>query len=131
VAELAKLREAITAQGTQLAFVHMGSTEQGREFLAHYGFADVHHFSDPNCVIYRAFGLARAPFWAFINLGLWRRAIESMRKGHGVAFTRSDMKRMPGVFLLHQGAIVRAYRHATVADRPDYTTLACPLSSSH
>jgi hypothetical protein len=31
---------------------------------------------------------------------------------------------MPGTFLIHNGKILRAYRHETSADRPDYCELA-------
>jgi len=101
----------------------MGSRQQGEAFLARYGLADVHHFADPDCTLYRAFGLKRAPISAFLTAKVWRRALEGFRAGHGVGLLVGDGLRMPGIFLLHQGRIVRLFRHLSPADRPDYLEL--------
>jgi peroxiredoxin len=126
LAELATRRKAIEEAGTQLAFVHMGSNEQGAALLTRYGLGDLPHFSDPDCMLYRAFGLERAPFWRFLGWGNLRRAWQGLRAGHGVGLVVGDAFRMPGVFLLHDGRVVQSFRHANAYDRPDYEALACP-----
>jgi hypothetical protein len=37
---------------------------------------------------------------------------------------REDGFQMPGVFLLRDRGIARAYRHRTIADRPDYVAIS-------
>jgi hypothetical protein len=37
-----------------------------------------------------------------------------------------DATQMPGVFLLHRGEILKAFKHKTAADRPDYLDMICP-----
>lgn len=106
----------------------MGSAEQGRDFFARYGLQDVHRFGDPDGSLYRAFGLARVPFWVLFNPKLLRRGLESFRAGHRQGMNAGDAFRMPGVFLLYKCKVVRAYRHESMADRPDYLELACPTS---
>lgn len=130
MAELASHRQTLAANGTQLAFVHVGDTDQGGAFFAARGLDDVHQFSDPDCSLYRAFGLERRPFWVLFDLRLWRRAAGAVRAGHGFGVPVGDVFRMPGVFLMHKGQVIRAYRHANLDDRPDYLGLACPLETT-
>ena len=128
--ELAKLRQSLADQGTQLAFVHVADVEVGQRFFAARGLEDVHQFSDPDCSLYRAFALERKPFWVLFDLRLWWRALACVRAGHGFGLPVGDTLRMPGVFLVHHGRVVRTYRHARLDDRPDYLRLACPLDLS-
>ena len=50
--------------------------------------------------------------------------VAAVLKGHGFGWPKSDPLQLPGAFLLRDGVIVRAFRHATSADRPDYCELA-------
>src|SRR5262245_15276946 len=47
--KLAGLRATIEANGTRLAFVHMGSPEEAGPFFAGFGLGDVPRVSDPDC----------------------------------------------------------------------------------
>jgi hypothetical protein len=49
-------------------------------------------------------------------------------KGHGIGTLEGDGFQMPGAFVIHHDHVLRAYRHRTAADRPDYVELACPLN---
>ena len=111
--------------GTQLAFVHMGAEEDARPIFAKYGMEDVARVSDPEAQLYDAFGLARGT--ALQLLGpkvIWRGIGTALHAGHGFGRIIGDPTRMPGVFLLVDGSIVREFRHQTSADRPDYEGLA-------
>jgi hypothetical protein len=130
VAELAQSRQTLAAKGTQLAFVHVGDVEKGQAFFEARGLADVHQFSDPDCSLYRAFGLERRPFWVLFDPSMWWRGYKCVRAGNGFGVPVGDVLRMPGVFLLDKGKVVRTYRHARFDDRPDYLELACPLEST-
>jgi len=111
-----------------LAFVFMGEDDRAAAFFDRYGLGDVPRFNDPECRLYRAFGLRRLPVLQFLKRIVRKRAVEAFLKGHRIGRLSGDGLRMPGVFLLHNGQVLRAYRHETPADRPDYEALAvCPL----
>src|SRR5216683_5656397 len=59
VSDLVERRSAIEAQGTRLAFVHLGSEEKAQWFFKPYGLLDVPRFSDPEGRLYDEFGLVR------------------------------------------------------------------------
>ena len=105
----------------------MESTEKGAAFFAKYGLTDALQFSDPKQALYQAFELERTNVWSMFRIGTLWRFITSMLVGHGVSFSDVDMMQMPGSFLFYKGAILKSYRHKTVADRPDY----CELGASN
>ncbi|MFN6203013.1 MAG: AhpC/TSA family protein [Acidobacteriota bacterium] len=127
-------RQTIEATGTRVAFIHMGSEAEARPFFARWGDAEIARFSDPEARLYREFGLRRMSIGEIFNLSnwltVWKRGFEAAiirRFGFGVPV--GDPLRMPSAFLVHQGRIVREYRHQTPADRPDYESLAvCEIS---
>lgn len=125
MADLAKLRSTIAAAGTQLAFVHLNDPMDTGLFDRH-GLSDLPRFTDPTGMLYHVFGLRRGRLRQFLSRIVTARHREA--KIHGTKLTQADMLQMPGVFLIHQNRIVKAFRHETVADRPDYQALAtCPL----
>jgi peroxiredoxin len=127
LADLAKARPKIEAGGAQLAFVHLGTAEEGTRFFTSYGLGDVPHVSDREGRLYRAFGLERgSPMQLLGPTVWWRGFLATVLGGHLVGLPVGDPLRMPGVFLVHQGKIIRAFRHATAADRPEYCELSRP-----
>jgi hypothetical protein len=42
---------------------------------------------------------------------------------YGIGLIKKDADQMPGVFFLKERRIVRAFRHPTIADEPDYLKL--------
>jgi hypothetical protein len=106
----------------------MGSDSQGAVMLARYGLGGVAHFSDPDCTLYRAFGLERVPFWRFLRWQNLRRGWQAFRAGHGGGLIVGDAFRMPGVFVLHDGRVVQSFRHENPHDQPEYEALARPAS---
>lgn len=126
VAEIAAKRGAIEAQGAPLAFVHLGTEDKAQWFFKPYGLLDVPRFSDPTGNLYQAFGLARAELRQYLNSQSIVRMLGAWTKGHFALYPAGDVKRMPGVFLLHKGEIRKAFRHKLVSDRPDYLALATP-----
>lgn len=120
---MAAIRHQLTANGTQLAFVHMGNLQQGAEMLARYGLTEAHQFSDPKQELYRAFDLKRATLSQVFGAKVWLRGWDAFTKGHGVGAPIGDPFQMPGVFLLDNGEIVREFRHQSAADQPDYEQL--------
>lgn len=116
----------IEGAGTQVAFVHMGSEDEGAAFLAGGGMPGALHVSDPSGELYAAFGLVRGNIrQVFLSPRVWWGGFRSIfLQGHRVSWPGRDPLRMPGVFLVRNGRIERAFRHRTTADRPDYLALA-------
>ena len=105
--------------------VHLSAECEAGAFFARYGLADVARFSDPEQKLYRAFGLARGSWWQVLGPKvIWRGFVAAIVRRHGFGRPQADVRQMPGAFLLREGAIVRAFRHESSADRPDYCELA-------
>jgi hypothetical protein len=120
LADVARQRKQIEADGTKIVLVHMGGSE---EFFAQYGLADVERVHDPERALYKAFGLQRGSLWQLLGPSVWWRGFGAWRQ-HGVGFLEGDGFQMPGAFLVKGGRLVKEYRHATAGDRPDYCQLS-------
>ena len=125
MAEISKKRPAIIARGTQLAFVHMSNEEQARKFFAGYGLESAERVSDPKRRLYKVFKLVRGGFLQFLSWKILKRIfVAGVVDGHGLGKLVGDSFQMPGVFLIHESRILRAFVHQTVADQPNYVELA-------
>jgi AhpC/TSA antioxidant enzyme len=130
LAQLAKHREAIAREGTGLVLVHMQSDREADELFATYGLSDVPRISDPERRLYEAFELKRGNLAQVAGPSVWGAGLKSLLGGHLPGVPKGDVLQMPGAFLVHNGQIVRAFRHATSADEPDYCALAKPVRST-
>jgi peroxiredoxin len=127
VDDITRLRPKIEALGTQLAFVHLSDDDQkAQKFFAPHGLAEAPRISDPDGRLFQAFGLVRAHWRQFLNYESVLRTLQAWLQGHWIGVPAGDVERMPGVFLIKNGAIAKAYRHKLVSDRPDYLQLANP-----
>lgn len=123
--ELTAAREEIERVGTQIVLVHMTSPERGREFFTQYGLADLPQVSDPERKLYQAFDLHRGSVGQLLGPRVWWRGFKAgILQGHGVGKWEGDVTQMPGTFLVYRGKIVKAFRHKSAADRPDYAEMA-------
>ena len=103
----------------------MANEPQADAFLVKYGLEDLPRVSDPTQSIYRAFGLDRGSFCQLFGFKTWIRGFRtSIMEGHTQGLTVGDSFQMPGVFLIFHGEVLRAYRHQSPADRPNYVSLA-------
>lgn len=131
LADLAAARSRIEESGASIALVHISTEADMLPFVTKYGVADLPRFSDPERKLYAAFELQRGSFTQLMGFKVWWRGFWSaLVQGHGFGGFREDVAQMPGAFLIENGEIIRAYRHASAADRPDYVELACPLPAS-
>lgn len=130
LADLSKQRAVIEGQGTKLAVVHLGAEDAATEkFFAAYGLQDIDRFSDPDKKLYQAFELKRGTTGQLMGLSvLWRGMITAIFRRHGFWFFNGDAFQMPGAFVIRDSQIVKAYRHTTAAERPDYAELVCKLN---
>jgi len=125
MAEISKKRAAIVAKGTQLAFVHMSNEELARKFFANYGLEDAERVSDPQRKFYKKFKLVRGGFPQFLGLKTLKRMfVAGLINGHGLGKLAGHAFQMPGVFLIHESRILRAFVHRSVSDQPNYVDLA-------
>lgn len=123
LSDIAEQRKEIEAAGTTVALVHMGNSEP-EDLLKKYQLTDIHCFRDPDCLLYDTFGLQMGGFRALFGLKVWWRGFWAWISGHGIGPLEGNGFRMPGVFLLKRGKVLRSFRHLTAADRPDYIELA-------
>ena len=123
LSDIADQRKAIEAEEATIVLVHMGQTEPV-DLLDKYKLNDLHCFRDPNCVLYDAFGLQIGGFGALFGPKVWWRGFWAWISGHGIGPLEGNGFRMPGVFLIRRGNILRSFKHLTAADRPDYVELA-------
>jgi peroxiredoxin len=124
LSDLSKQRKRMEKDGVRVALVHMATENQAAEFLAKYGLEDIPRVSDPTQSVYRAFGLERGKVLQLFGLKTWKRGVETYLHGHRQGLIVGDSFQMPGVFLIFHGEVLRAYRHQSPADRPNYVALA-------
>ncbi|MEP7382708.1 MAG: SelL-related redox protein [Gemmatimonadota bacterium] len=122
--DLHKLRGAIEATGVRLVIVHMGMPDEGSELAAKYDLVGVDLIADPLRELYASFHLEPGTFVQLFGPRVFVRGVVATLKGHVQGWFVSDALQMPGAFVVSQGAIVRAYRHSSAGDRPDYVALA-------
>lgn len=124
--DLSQQRAAIEQTGTRIVIVHMSDAFQGRAALSRWGLTDLAHVSDPTCELYAVFGLGQGAFLQLFGPKAFLRGLSLLTQGIGIGNIRiqGDGLRMPGAFLLKQGRILKEYRHRSVADRPEYRTMA-------
>jgi hypothetical protein len=80
--------------------------------------------ADPEGKLYEEFGLTRAQWRQYANQESILRMLGAWLEGHWAGLPAGDVQRMPGVFLLVNGRIEKAYRHKRVSDRANYLALA-------
>jgi peroxiredoxin len=124
VCEIEKQRARIESLGTQLAFVHLSTEDRARKFFAPHHFEDIPRFADADGRLYEAFGLVRAKWRQYLNPRTVARLFSAWAHGNFLGAPDGDIERMPGVFLIHNAEIHKAFRHKLVSDRPDYIALA-------
>jgi peroxiredoxin/uncharacterized membrane protein HdeD (DUF308 family) len=128
--QLQSIKPKLDAANTMLAVVHLGPPGDPDQFFKRYQLGeDVIRISNPECSLFRAFGLMRGRFRQLFGLPVWLRGFKSaILAGNGFGKLVGDGFQMPGAFLLDHGKIVAEHRHKNAADEPDYWQLACKVS---
>lgn len=120
LSDLVEAQHEIKRLGANLAVVHMGQPMDGTLLLQKYGLDEVHHFSDPNCYLYRAFDLTRGRLRQLFGVQVLRRGLVALWRGHGLGRLAGDGFRMPGAFVIFDGEVMAAFRAEVVSDRLNY-----------
>ncbi len=127
LADIAKRRSEIEAQGTKIVFVHMSENKVAERYFQRYELDGIEHVSDPNCTYYATFGLTKGNFTQIFGLQSWIRGFQAgVINKHAAGPQLGDGFQMPGVFVIQKGQIKDSFVHKVVSDRPDYDQLvAC------
>ncbi|HEX5791016.1 MAG TPA: AhpC/TSA family protein [Luteolibacter sp.] len=118
---LEELRRQADQHGARLVLVHM--LRQGDELRYLAGNSGVARIADPDCRLYRAFGLGRGGFFELFGPRVIWLGMVSVFKGCGVGHLAGDGLQMPGAFVFHRGAVTVARKARTAADLPDLSDL--------
>ncbi len=130
LADLAARRSKLEAAGMTPVVVHMSQPQVAQAMFDSYGLGDVFRISDPGQQLYRAYGLTRGSVKQLLGPKVWWRGfLAALVDRHGFGKLDGDGFQLPGVFVVRDNQIVKAYRHATAADRPDVCEFA--LGTSH
>jgi hypothetical protein len=124
---VSQVRAALEAKGVRPVFVHLGTPERAKPYFDYYRLSDIERISNPEATLYQLpfFGLSRTnPYLHFFNLTVVRGWLKGALFKYGIGLIKEDAYQMPGVFFLRERKIVRAFRHRTIADEPDYLQLA-------
>jgi hypothetical protein len=125
--KVSQARRQIEGGGVRPVFVHLGSPERAKPYFDYYKLSDIERVSNPDATLYQlpAFALSRTnPYLQPFSLAVWIGWLKGAMFKYGVGLIKEDGYQMPGVFLLKDRRIVRAFRHRTIADEPDYLKLA-------
>jgi hypothetical protein len=106
--------------------VHLGSPERAKPYFDYYHLSDVERISDPGATLYQvpAFGLSRTnPYLHSLRPEVLIAWFKGALFKYGIGLIKEGGEQMPGVFFLKDRKIVRAFRHRTIADEPDYVRI--------
>ena len=128
LSDLAGCQASIAARGIGIAVIGMSqATVPMRALGDRYVLSGVAWIADPDRLAYRSLQIGRGRFLQLLGpRAIWLGIIAAVR-GHGIDRIDGDPRQMPGTALVHRGSVLRLFRHVSVADRPDYETLACSL----
>lgn len=130
ISDLARCSSSIDERGLAIVVVGMSaSTQPLRELGARFGLEGATWIADPDRLAYRALGLRRGAFRQLLGVRVLWAGLRAALGGHGLGRVQGDPFQMPGTVVIHRGAVLRRFIHATAADRPDYEALACSVQS--
>jgi len=129
LAQLQKIKPRLDKENITLAIAHLGPSGDPDRFFARYDLGeDVIRISNPECTLFRAFGLGRGGFRQLLGWQVWWRGfLSAIVFRNGIGKLVGDGFQMPGAFLLQDKKIVAEHRHRNAADEPDYLKLACKV----
>jgi hypothetical protein len=123
---LSQVRGQVEAKGVRPVFVHLGSPERAKPYFDYYHLSDVERISNPDASLYQlpAFGLGRKNYILHsLHPAVWGGWLRGALFKYGIGVPTEDGDQMPGVFFLKDRKVVRAFRHRTIADEPDFLKL--------
>jgi hypothetical protein len=126
---IAGLREAAQTAGyPPVIFFFQGTPTEGRAFMRRY-WPEARAIADPELVFYEAFGVDRGSLLQMFGPFVLAAGLRARRKGFENGERSGDIYRMPGAFLVKDGAVLwrHLYRHA--GDQPDFAGIPARLGA--
>ena len=124
LARLSRQREIIEAAGYGIVLVHLGQDANAQGTFTRYGLEDLPRIYDPECRLYRQFGLDLGSFGELFGFNVWFRAILSgVLFNHGIGRIQGNAFQMPGAFLLHCGQFIRGMKPGVASEPMDFFEL--------
>lgn len=120
---LQDLKAEAESQNSRLILVHMLQHGDEQDYLSTANSSSIPRIADPNCELYRAFGLGKGGFFELFGPQVWIRGAFALFKGCGIGHLAGDGMQMPGAFLYHKGVILSAQPAHSAADLPDLPSL--------
>ncbi len=130
LSDLSSRKDEAHRRGYSLAIVTMSSDDANAALASEFGLEDASWISDPERRVYRALELKRGTFLQLFGPRVFLGGLKAALRGNGIGRLDGDGFQLAGAFVIHHGRIVRAFRHKTAADRPDFGSLACELPSA-
>jgi hypothetical protein len=124
-------RDEFAARGCSVLVVVQAKPETVTHYLSRRSYG-VAFASDPDRVVYRAFGLERTPVWKFFLPHVVLGYLVGMLRGYAPwpPYREEDVLQLGGDFVLDRsGRIVLAHRSRVPTDRPSVKTLLAALPS--
>ena len=125
--QLRELQAECAEHGARLVLVHM---LQGGDEKSYLRSDDVDRIADPDCELYKAFGLGKGGFRELLGPVVWVRGLLSVFSGCGVGHLAGDGRQMPGTFLLRNGEIIAARPARNASELPDIDGIFQDLPAS-
>lgn len=114
---------ALEAAGARVVLVHMSNENEASQLLASYGLADLSRISNPDCSLYKSFGLRKASVNSLLAPRMMARALEAMLNGNGISISSGCSLQLPGLFLIYRGKLLQSFTPESPAVRPDYVRI--------
>ncbi len=128
LADLQRQRAVIDQRGLGMVLVHLGDDADAAAMAARYQLSDVPRVADPQRVLFQALELQRGGFAALFGPMVFVRGfMAAIIQRHGVGKSCGDTFQLGGAFVLHEGRVIKAYRHRSAAARPGYAKMVCEL----
>lgn len=109
-------------------FVHNGTVAQAQAFFAQYATPNTLWVQDLNRTLYKSLGLRRGHLGQLFGWPVWVEGFKAgVLGGYGIGPLQGDGFQMPGVFLIENGQVTKAFKplSASQVELPDDF---CPLS---
>ncbi len=120
---LQRLKAEAEQNHSQLIVVHMLQNGDEQEYLSTTASSTTPRIADPNCELYRAFGLGKGGFLELFGPRVWLRGAIALFKGCGAGHLAGDGLQMPGAFLYHNGKILSSQPAKSASDLPNLLVL--------
>jgi len=120
--DLSLKRKEYEEKKIKIVFIHMSDSETAEMYFRSFNLDGVRHISDPQCAYYAAFNLKKGNISQLFGFKNLVRGFE-VTIGKGIPVMASqlgDGNQMPGMFLVHEGKIIKEFIHTYAGDKTDY-----------